>query len=229
MTLTEESVVQESIQQLDLKSTFDKIINAWFELMGNDLLPKSILNNQKKRLDIDEKNLTLENLKKLLSSLEDAAVSFKSPDQIKKVFRSIHTIFETHTVLQKEIIKITAEYDIVVARNLGAKMAKNMGFGNTDAVKIATIISELARNIVLYTGNGEITIMPIKELQKGLKIVATDQGPGIKDLESVMNGNYNSERGLGMGLRGVKNLADTFEIETQEGKGTVIHVKKFLK
>ena len=221
--------MQGSIEQLDLPKTYNSIIDAWYKLMGKDLLPKSILNNQIKKLLIDEKNITMDNLKKLVGSLEEVAVSFKSSNEIKIVFRNIHTMFRTHTVLQKEEIKITSEYDIVAARNLGAKMAKDMGFGNTDSVKIATIISELARNITLYSGSGNITISPILDFRKGLEIVATDQGPGIKDLDSIMNGTYNSERGMGMGLRGVKNLSDTFDIETNDGQGTIVKIRKYQR
>jgi len=197
--------------------------------MGNDIFPKSIINNQIKKLLIDKEGPSFETLKKLLASLEEAAESFKTPAEIRSEFRNIHKMFKNQTALQEEEIQIESEYDIVTARNTGAKLAKDMGFGNTDAVKIATIISELARNILLYTGCGRITITPIVDLRKGLKIVAHDDGPGIEDLESVMNGTYNSKRGMGMGLRGVKNLADTFEIETNEGNGTTISIRKFLR
>lgn len=197
--------------------------------MGNDILPKSIINNQIEKLFIDKEGLTFNILKQLLISLEEAAESFKSSAEIKSEFRNIYSMLKSQTPLQEELIQVESEYDIVAARNAGARMARDIGFGNTDAVKIATIISELARNIFLYSGSGKITITPITGLRKGLKVMACDEGPGIKDLDSVMNGTYNSERGMGMGLRGVKNLSDTFEIETKEEEGTTICIRKFLR
>ena len=59
-------------------------------------------------------------------------------------------------------VKIKSEWDIVAARQLGRNMAKELGFGTVDQARITTAISEMARNIYLYAGKGEIRIDRIK-------------------------------------------------------------------
>jgi serine/threonine-protein kinase RsbT len=82
-----------------------------------------------------------------------------------------------------------------------------------------TAISEVARNIVLYAGQGQIEIATVK---RGIEIVARDRGPGIANLDQVLAGNYKSRMGMGLGLRGVKKIADQFDIQTAPGRGTTV-------
>jgi serine/threonine-protein kinase RsbT len=93
--------------------------------------------------------------------------------------------------------------------------------------KVATAIAELARNIVLYAISGELRIAVIDTPRRGVEVVALDEGPGIADLDLVLNGNYKSKTGMGMGLRGARRLMDTFEITTSS-QGTQVLTRKFL-
>lgn len=107
-------------------------------------------------------------------------------------------------------------------------MAKELGFGVIDQARIATAISELARNIVLYTEGGEILIEIIEENDRsGIQVTSQDQGPGIADIELVMQDGYSTQRGLGMGLPGTRRLMDEFEIESELGVGTTVRVRKW--
>ncbi|MFC7372766.1 anti-sigma regulatory factor [Fictibacillus iocasae] len=127
-------------------------------------------------------------------------------------------------------VEVRNEWDIVSARQLGRNMAKELGFGNVDQARITTAISELARNIYLYAGNGKICIQPIDQLgKKGLKIVALDNGPGIRDIRRVMEDGYTTSGGLGAGLPGVKRLMDEFSIESTVDVGTEINATKWLR
>lgn len=130
----------------------------------------------------------------------------------------------------KPCVNIRKEWDIVGARQLGREQAKEVGFGTVDQARIATAISELARNIYLYAGKGKICFEVINEFdQKGLKISAIDQGPGIRDLNQVMQDGYSTSGGLGAGLPGVKRLMDHFEITAEVDEGTQIHTIKWLR
>lgn len=83
------------------------------------------------------------------------------------------------------------EWDIVAARQMGREIAKSLGFGTVDQARITTAISELARNIYLYAGEGEIYFEVLESLdQKGISIVAQDNGPGIKDISQVMEDGF---------------------------------------
>ncbi|EGQ25091.1 MULTISPECIES: anti-sigma regulatory factor [Sporosarcina] len=126
-------------------------------------------------------------------------------------------------------IEINTEWDIVAARQLGRNEAKETGFGTVDQARITTAISELARNIYLYAGKGVIKIEPVRAGQRtGLIITASDEGPGITDLQKVMEDGFTTSGGLGAGMPGVKRLMDDFRVETEVGIGTTITATKWL-
>ena len=127
-------------------------------------------------------------------------------------------------------VKVTNEWDIVNARQMGRKLAKELGFSVVDQARITTAVSELARNIYLYAESGEITIEPVEEgSKKGLQIIARDQGPGIKDIRQVMEDGFSTSGGLGAGLPGVKRLMDKFVIRSKIGEGTEIIATKWFR
>lgn len=127
-------------------------------------------------------------------------------------------------------VKIINEWDIVAARQLGRNVAKELGFGTVDQARITTAISELARNIYLYAGQGQICIEKIyKSGKAGLKVVATDNGPGIKDIRQVMEDGYSTSGGLGAGLPGVRRLMDEFQIDSMPGTGTEVTATKWVR
>lgn len=126
-------------------------------------------------------------------------------------------------------VEIITEWDIVAARQLGRNEAKKAGFGTVDQARITTAISELARNIYLYAGKGRIEIERVSEGGAfGIKIIASDEGPGIPDLRKVMEDGFSTSGGLGAGMPGVKRLMDEFKVSSEPGVGTIITTKKWL-
>lgn len=126
-----------------------------------------------------------------------------------------------------EVIDVTNEVDVVVARKRGADMCAELGFSPAMQVRIATIISELVRNIVQYAGTGSVTITPLSP-RPGIEVLACDRGPGIDDINRVMSPSYKSKTGMGVGLRGTRSIVDEFEIHTAPGQGTTVRVRKYL-
>jgi serine/threonine-protein kinase RsbT len=127
-------------------------------------------------------------------------------------------------------VKIITEWDIVAARQLGRNVAKELEFGTVDQARITTAISELARNIYLYAGQGEIRIERIDGRDKrGIKVIAADNGPGIQDIRKVMEDGYSTSGGLGAGLPGVKRLMDEFDITSSLEEGTIITTVKWTR
>ncbi|MFU0789210.1 anti-sigma regulatory factor [Cerasibacillus sp. JNUCC 74] len=127
-------------------------------------------------------------------------------------------------------VNIKKEWDIVGARQLGRDIAKKLGFGTVDQARIATTISELARNIYLYADHGQICFEVIHTVEhKGICIIAIDVGPGIVDIGQALEDGYSTSGGLGAGLPGVKRLMDEFDIRTEVGKGTRVKVIKWLR
>jgi serine/threonine-protein kinase RsbT len=127
-------------------------------------------------------------------------------------------------------VRIKSAFDIVSARQKGRELAKDMGFGPTDLAIIATAISELARNIVLYAGGGEIILKSTQESDpSGILVVALDEGPGIPDVVEAMNSGHSTSGGLGLGLLGVRRLMDRLEIVSEVGHGTTVRAMKWKR
>jgi serine/threonine-protein kinase RsbT len=122
-------------------------------------------------------------------------------------------------------IEIHQEVDIVRARGRARGFAQTVGFGSTDQTKIATAVSEVSRNIFVYAHEGTVRLLPLVG-KRGLRIEARDKGPGIVGLDTILSGEYNSRTGMGLGLRGCKRLMDRFQVETTQGKGTVVIMEK---
>ena len=127
-------------------------------------------------------------------------------------------------------VAVAADIDVVSARRQGRILAEQLGFTASEATLVATAISELARNIVLYAGVGEIVIGRVEAGERaGIAIVAQDQGPGITDIKLAVNQGYSTSGGLGLGLPGVRRIMDEFEIESEPGHGTRVKVVKWRR
>ena len=129
---------------------------------------------------------------------------------------------------QGKVAPIRSDLDIVIARTLARDTAKALGFGAIDQARIATAVSELARNIFLYAGSGTVLFREIERGgRRGIEIVCDDQGPGIANIDLVMRDGYSTSRGMGMGLPGAKRLMDEFDIRSEEGVGTTVICRKW--
>lgn len=127
-------------------------------------------------------------------------------------------------------VAITSDNDLVAARREGRLMAEKLGLSTSDATLVATAISELARNIVSYARNGEISMMITNDGERrGITVTASDEGPGIVDLRLAMLEGYSTSGGLGLGLPGVRRIMDEFEITSQTEKGTTVTITKWKR
>jgi serine/threonine-protein kinase RsbT len=125
-------------------------------------------------------------------------------------------------------VAINSERDIVVARQKGRTLATDLGFSLGNATLIATAISELARNIISYAGNGEISMEVVYNSDRtGILIIASDRGPGIPDLPLALRDGFSTSGSLGIGLPGARRLMDEFAIDSEPGRGTIVTVTKW--
>lgn len=120
-------------------------------------------------------------------------------------------------------ISIRSNEDIVEARRTGRVLGQEMGFSGSRITLVTTVLSELARNILLYGRGGEIVLSQL-DGNAQLNVTALDQGPGIENLPEVLAGGYSTSGGLGLGLCGLQRIVDEFEIRTQLGRGTEVIV-----
>lgn len=127
-------------------------------------------------------------------------------------------------------VRIYHESDIVHARGAARHLAEEMGFDEVDETLIATAISELGRNIVLYAGRGEILVRSVTAGGvRGIRIVAEDHGPGIADTALAMQDGYSTGGGLGLGLPGTRRLMDDFDLRSRPGQGTTVTATKWAR
>lgn len=127
-------------------------------------------------------------------------------------------------------VPIEREMDIVTARQRGRELAAGGGFSSTDQTLIATAISEIARNIVVYARRGEVTLYAVDDdRRRGIVVIARDEGPGIANVDLAMRDGYSTANSLGLGLPGAKRLMDEFEVASELGKGTTVTMKKWVR
>jgi serine/threonine-protein kinase RsbT len=127
-------------------------------------------------------------------------------------------------------VAIEREADIVLARQAGRALAAELGFSSTEQTLIATAISEVARNIVVYAQSGEVALVRVEESGKvGIQVTASDKGPGIENLELAMRDGFSTKQSLGLGLPGARRLMDEFHLASEPGTGTTVTMKKWKR
>jgi len=108
--------------------------------------------------------------------------------------------------------------DIVLARSCARAMAARLGFGKADQTRLATAVSELTRNVVMYAGSGECHITDTSDAEfKRIEITVQDQGPGIADMELAMQDGFSTGSSMGAGLAGTRRLVENFSLESAPG------------
>ena len=125
-------------------------------------------------------------------------------------------------------IRITDELSLGRAVVSVATMSAEAGLSRVAAQQLATVASELARNILKYAGHGQIEMRREEDgARVGIRLIVSDRGPGIDDVEQAVADHFSTGGSLGLGLSGVKRMMDKFHIESQPGKGTRIEVVKW--
>jgi signal transduction histidine kinase/CheY-like chemotaxis protein len=126
-------------------------------------------------------------------------------------------------------VTVRIEHDTVHARQRARQIARLLGFDTQDQTRIATAVSEIARNAYNYAGGGRVEYLLEGCTSPQLFIVkVTDKGPGIRNLSTIMDGRYESQTGMGLGIIGASRLMDQFEIDSVPGGGTTVLLKKLL-
>ncbi|WP_375383576.1 ATP-binding protein [uncultured Sphingomonas sp.] len=125
-------------------------------------------------------------------------------------------------------VALIEEADIVAARQRGRQIACLLGFEAQDQTRIATAVSEIARNATTYGGGGRVEFSLEASSQPSLLIRIRDKGPGIADVDAILEGRFKSASGMGVGISGTRRLMDRFELDSHPGRGTDILLGKRL-
>ncbi|MFC4463391.1 anti-sigma regulatory factor [Streptomyces xiangluensis] len=122
-------------------------------------------------------------------------------------------------------LPIHSDLDLVWVRQHVRQAAALLGFGLVAQTKLVTAASELARNTLVHGGGGQMECAPVSRGgTHGLRLVFSDEGPGIADLDQALRDGYTSGEGLGMGLGGARRLVHEFDIDSRPGTGTTVTV-----
>jgi signal transduction histidine kinase/CheY-like chemotaxis protein len=122
-------------------------------------------------------------------------------------------------------VPIENEGDVVAVRQRAHRLAELLGFDRQDQTRIATAVSELARNAFSYAGGGRADfILDPTPAPQVFSIKIGDKGPGISDIQTILDGQYRSKSGMGLGILGARRLMDHFKIDSKVGKGTTVEI-----
>jgi serine/threonine-protein kinase RsbT len=131
-------------------------------------------------------------------------------------------------VLKVDKISVAASGDIVAVRHAVRRQAVKINLSLVDQTKIVTAASELARNMLIYGGGGEVTLEVLQEgFRHGLRVHFVDDGPGIPDIDLALRDGFTSGKGMGLGLGGAKRLVNEFNLESAPGKGTRVTITRW--
>jgi serine/threonine-protein kinase RsbT len=132
------------------------------------------------------------------------------------------------SVVNSAILPIRTQEDIVRVRKAAREAAVAQGFSLVDQTKLVTAASELARNTLDYGRGGDVEIARLNEPpRRGVRLVFTDKGPGIADVEQALTDGFTSGGGLGLGLSGAKRLSNDFSIVSKVGEGTQVMIARW--
>lgn len=129
---------------------------------------------------------------------------------------------------RRETLSVMANDAVVVVRQAVREFAVEARLSLVDQTKLVTAASELARNMVVYGGGGEVILEQLNDDGRaGVRVTFEDHGPGIADIEQAMRDGFTSGGGLGLGLGGSKRLVQDFTLRSEAGKGTTIAIARW--
>ena len=134
----------------------------------------------------------------------------------------------TIEVTDGETIVIRQQSDVIQLTSRIRRRASGMAMSTLNQTKLGTAASELARNMLVYGGGGNVQLDCVRSgLRTGIRLLFVDRGPGIVDIEKAMQTGYSTGTGMGLGLPGAKRLADEFYLTSTVGEGTTVTILKW--
>jgi serine/threonine-protein kinase RsbT len=188
------------------------------------IIASSIITRALRQQDLDAKNLDTADLRILAPRLEAAVKLFIEPQHLPAFRAGLESMLGDLPQRETVILTVQTERDLADALGATRRLCQTWRLRPLTQQKIATVVSELARNIVSYTPGGTVELIPIDSEPPGLLVRASDSGSGIANLEQIMAGLYRSKTGLGKGLLGSQRLAHRFDVRSDRG-GTVIEAE----
>jgi serine/threonine-protein kinase RsbT len=218
---------------IHMDRTEDKVLTT-LKAFLNEIVAKSLVSLSITTANVDMDAMESGDHHRLFRELKKSVrICLQNPTAQNECIHSLSKILcpkngKTPQYNKRAEVPIVTESDIVTARSLGRDMCKEIGFSPTDQIKLATAVSELARNIVQYGGRGKIVLATLNGTKPGLEVCAYDEGPRMENVDFVLSGQYRSKIGIGRALAETKNLVDDLDIRSDSNKGTEVTARKYL-
>jgi serine/threonine-protein kinase RsbT len=130
--------------------------------------------------------------------------------------------------LSKDTIQVLKEQDVVFLKNRVKEVAVKIKMGLVNQTRLLTAVSELVRNMMRYANGGVCQIEVVSSGRiNGVRLVFSDNGPGIPDIAAAMRNGFSTGKSLGLGLPGSKRLVNEFDIKSKVGEGTTVTIIKW--
>lgn len=201
------------------------------------IVARSIIQTAATNASVELTEISDEDLERMLPGLENGIRAFNSDAaQINECMSQLSGLASKTITPVDDVgfagtsrmhVDINEEYDVVIARGHARNISQRAGFTMSEQVKVTTVASELARNIVQYVGTGCMEMISLETPKPGIEIRAIDKGHGIPNLDAILAGDYVSRTGMGMGLVGARRLMDEFSVRT-DPSGTEIVARKYV-
>ncbi|SFD18645.1 ATP-binding protein [Tropicimonas isoalkanivorans] len=112
---------------------------------------------------------------------------------------------------------------VAAMRRIARRCASSMGMTERRQEELAIVVTEAATNILRHAGRGRALVEVIQKpgVHK-LVVLFADNGPGIGDLDRMMNDGQSTLASAGLGLGALRRLSDSFDVFTSADAGTTI-------
>jgi anti-sigma regulatory factor (Ser/Thr protein kinase) len=121
------------------------------------------------------------------------------------------------------IIRVSDPTHAGEARRHAAVCAENVNLGEKERGSLAVVVTEMATNVFKHAGTGTIVVGAVTgNGSAGVRVLALDKGPGIRDLSSALRDGYSTAGTSGNGLGAMKRMSNQFDIYTAPGRGTAV-------
>lgn len=189
------------------------LYNDVLDLMKGQISPlnaRSVLQKAAIRVGLPEGSLDASQVGRLVQALAPGCALFlgEKAENLLNQIASLGSGGDKDRVVR---VNVANEGDLATARRAALDECAASGASLFASQRFVTMVSELTRNMVSYSHGGHIVFAPAKS---AITVVAEDRGPGIADLDTILQGRYVSKTGMGMGILGVKRLASKFDITT---------------
>jgi serine/threonine-protein kinase RsbT len=209
-----------------MNSAHEQILNVLLDYLSV-MNAEGVLSRAMREADVQPERFSIDDLHRILPSIERRARLYVDPARLNQLKSDISALGGARPSRRSRSMPINIEADISEARLNAKLICDAAGAKSFVSHKVATIVSELARNIIHFTPGGTIEVTVLRQSPARLAVTAVDSGPGIPNLQEIFSGRYKSKTGMGRGLIGVKRLADRFQIDSGP-QGTRVEIEVYL-